>query len=70
MEKEPRCSVCDAPYSPKRKELGYTTCIRCGASIASKIAEARQGRVAPGWNKGGLIYITDETDLTALGRKI
>lgn len=32
--------------------------------------ERKKTRIAPGWNKGGYTYISDNTDPTTLGRKI
>lgn len=37
---------------------------------AQKEIERKKLRVAPLWNKGGYMYITDETDPTTLGRKV
>lgn len=34
-----------------------------------KEIRSKMSRVAPGWNKGNLIYITDNQDPTDLGRK-
>lgn len=39
------------------------------AAAQKEIARKRK-RVAPMWNKGGLQYITDDTDLTTIGRKV
>lgn len=33
-------------------------------------AESKKSRVAPLWNKGSIMYITDDQDPTTLGRKI
>lgn len=33
-------------------------------------AERKKSRVAPLWNKGGVMYITDDQDPTTLGRKV
>lgn len=35
-----------------------------------KEIERKKTRIAPGWNKGATMYITDETDPVSLGRKI
>ena len=37
---------------------------------AQAIAEQRKKRVAPAYNKGGYQYISDDTDLTTMGRKV
>jgi len=33
-------------------------------------AERKRSRVAPLWNKGGVMYITDDQDPTTLGKKV
>lgn len=38
--------------------------------IAQEEIEKKKKRIAPLFNKGGLQYITDDTDLTTVGRKI
>lgn len=38
--------------------------------IAQEEIEKKKKRIAPLYNKGGLQYITDDTDLTTVGRKI
>ena len=30
---KPRCKECGEKYNPKRKALGYTTCLDCGSPI-------------------------------------
>ena len=35
-----------------------------------KEIERKKTRIAPGWNKGATMYITDETDPVSLGRKV
>lgn len=39
-------------------------------AVAQKEIEKKKKRVAPLFNKGGLQYISDDTDLTTLGRKV
>jgi hypothetical protein len=43
---------------------------RVESSETTKEIDRKRARVAPGWNKGTLIFITDDTDPTTLGRKI
>lgn len=35
-----------------------------------KEIEAKSKRIAPLWNKGGTMYITDDADPTTLGKKV
>lgn len=39
-------------------------------NAAQEEIERKKKRVAPLWNKGGLQYITDDTDIITLGRKL
>jgi len=64
------CIDCYDEYSDKRKMLGYSTCLPCGAKFAKKETVRKSKRIAPLYSKGAYQYITDKTDLTVLGRKI
>lgn len=61
---------CGEEYSDKRLALGYETCLDCGRRNAVMEARRKATRVAPAYNKGGYQYISDETDLTTLGKKV
>lgn len=63
------CQKCDEEYSDKRAELGYNSCLSCGAEEAHEQAIAKSKRIASLFNKGGLMYITDGEDLKTLGKK-
>lgn len=39
-------------------------------ALAQKEKDRKRTRLAPAYNKGPVMYITDETNLTELGRKI
>lgn len=43
---------------------------RAESSETTKEIERKKTRIAPAWNKGATMYITDDTDPTTLGRKI
>lgn len=52
----------------KRKKLNAIMMVR--EQKAQEEIERKKLRVAPLYNKGGLQYITDDMDLTTLGRKV
>jgi hypothetical protein len=70
MSKKVSCVVCGEPYSKKRAELGYRTCLDCGEVQAKDTKEQRKGRTAPLYNKGPYQYLTDGDALKSLGRKV
>ena len=63
------CIICGDDYNDKRKELGYNTCLSCGASDAHEQIIEKSKRVMPLFNKGGLQYLTDGEDLKTIGKK-
>ena len=63
------CVECGEEYPDKRAELGYETCLECGAQEAHKQAVAKSKRVGLAYNKGNYVYITDGADLSELGKK-
>lgn len=63
------CVDCGDEYSDKRADLGYDTCLNCGAQQAYKQAQAKAKRVGLNYNKGQYQYITDGADLSELGKK-
>ena len=62
------CVECGDDYSDERANLGYNTCLSCGAKEAKKQAIAKSKRIAPLFNKGGLQFITDGEDIKSLGK--
>jgi len=52
----------------KRKKLSAIMMAR--EKKAQEEIERKKLRVAPLYNKGGYMYISDDTDLTTLGRKV
>ena len=64
------CTTCGEEFSDKRKALGYEICLDCGHDVAYKQAVEKSKRVGPLFNKGGLQYITDDEDLTTVGKKV
>lgn len=61
---------CGEEYSDKRLALGYHTCLECGKINAVMEARRKAARTAPLYNKGGYMYISEETDLSTIGKKI
>ncbi len=64
------CITCGEEFSDRRKALGYEICLDCGHIVAYEKAVEKSKRVGPLFNKGGLQYISDEEDLTSIGKKV
>ena len=62
------CSDCGEVYSNRRREIGYSTCLDCGAAEASREAFAKSRQVAPAYNKGAYQYITSKKIAKTIGR--
>ena len=64
----PKCSECDAEYHPRRKELGYDTCLECGDVKAQKAISHKRKCSAPLFNKGAYQYVTSSAAAKDVGR--
>lgn len=64
------CIECGEEYADKRYELGYQICLDCGGSAAYIEAVKKSKKIAPLYNKGAYQYITDDEDLTTIGKKV
>ena len=53
------CIECEEEFAIARKRLGYDTCLECGEVAANKERVRRSKCVAPAYNKGAYMYITD-----------
>lgn len=53
----PMCLECGEKYHPRRKQLGYTTCLRCGDAHAQKLTDHKKKCSAPAYNKGPYQYV-------------
>ena len=42
---------------PKRRKLGYKTCLACGGKVAKKESNRRNGQISISYNKGPYMYI-------------
>jgi hypothetical protein len=66
------------PYSTKSLQEMVAPCFKRDIwertrNESDNVKEAirrKAARTAPIWNKGGLMYITDDQDLTTLGKKV
>lgn len=59
-----RCSYCPDNIAVKRAELGYTTCLSCGAKQASEVRHC----VVP-LHKSNYIVVTNRDDLVGINVK-
>lgn len=64
----PRCCECGDPFSRKRRQLGYRTCLTCGDQQARVDIERLKGQSAPAYNKGPYMLITNRSVAKDLGR--
>lgn len=62
------CVECWEEYNPKRKALGYRTCLECGAANARKESEYKAKCTAPAYNKGAYQYVGTRSDALGVGR--
>jgi hypothetical protein len=60
----PVCHVCNKNFSPKRKAIGYSTCLPCG----EELARAVNFTVAP-MSKSNYMLISDRETLKQLNPK-
>mgnify|MGYP001329088543 CR=1 FL=1 len=62
------CVECWEEYNPKRKALGYRTCLECGDANAT-IEIARKAKcTAPAYNKGAYQYVGTLQAAKGVGR--
>ena len=64
----PQCLECGEEYHPKRKQLGYTTCLKCGDKEAQRTIDHKRKCSAPLYNKGAYQYVGSHTDAKWIGR--
>ena len=64
----PMCLECGEEYHPRRKQLGYTTCLDCGDKHAQKAIERKKKCTAPLHNKGGYQYVGSKEAARWAGR--
>lgn len=62
------CVECWEEYNPKRRELGYRTCLECGDANA-RVEKARKAKCsAPAYNKGAYQYVGSVQAARSIGR--
>lgn len=62
------CIDCGVSFSPKRRALGYRTCLDCG-SVRAATETARKARcTAPAYNKGAYQYVATTQVARGVGR--
>lgn len=61
---KPLCKQCNEPFSPKRRNAGYTLCMPCGDGEARKVRHT----IAP-INKSNYMFISDPDLLKQLNPK-
>ena len=65
---KPVCIDCHETFNPKRLELGYRTCLECGAIRASKESRRKAKCTAPAFNKGAYQYVGSVRAAKGIGR--
>ena len=64
----PECATCGDEFNPKRKKLGYNTCLTCGDNEAKKSIAHKKKCTAPLFNKGGYQYVGNKEVAKWIGR--
>lgn len=65
---KPECVECGESFNPKRRQLGYSTCLECGDKEAA-IQTLRKSRcTAPAYNKGAYMYVSSSQMAREAGR--
>ena len=68
MVEKPECIECGDTFSPKRKALGYHTCLVCGDIEATKQILHKSKCTAPAYNKGAYMYVSSSSMAKEIGR--
>ena len=68
LKNKPVCVECGSEFNPKRKKLGYNTCLECGDSIAQDQINHKKKCSAPLFNKGGYQYVGNREAAKWIGR--
>ncbi len=62
----PHCLTCGVTFDPRRRQLGYQTCMDCGAEAA--VAMRTSWCIAPIAHKQGATLITNKAQLRGLNK--
>ena len=68
MSFKTNCLDCGEEFSLKRKELGYQHCLKCGDQYALKETVRKSMCIAPAYNKGAYMYITNRKMAKEVGK--
>ena len=64
MSMKPICKSCGSAFSPKRRQIGYTTCLPCGEKVAKK----HRHTIVP-MHKSNYMVVTDLNLLKGINNK-
>jgi len=64
----PECVECGEDYNPKRRSLGYQTCLECGDQEATRQILRKARCTAPAYNKGAYMYVTSSNMAKEIGK--
>ncbi len=64
----PACIICYESFNPRRLELGYRTCLDCGAHAANREKARKAKCSAPAYNKGAYQYVGSVQTARHVGR--
>ncbi len=67
-KKKPQCWDCGEEFHPKRKQLGYEYCLKCGDVYAEKESFRKSKCVAPAYNKGAYQYVSSREQAKLVGK--
>ena len=62
------CIECGVEYNSRRLELGYRTCLCCGAKHATREKARKAKCTAPAYNKGAYQYVGTVQAAKGVGR--
>ena len=62
------CVECGKGYNSRRRDLGYDTCLSCGDIEADKQTRHKKKCLAPAYNKGAYMYVTNSSMAKEIGR--
>ncbi len=64
----PECRKCGEEFHPRRRELDYRVCLKCGDASAQKEIAHKRKCSAPLFNKGGYQYVGSKAAARWAGR--
>ena len=64
----PECVECGENFHPRRRELGYYTCLECGDKEATRQILRKARCTAPAYNKGAYMYVSSSSMAKEVGK--